>query len=51
MRIRPWILCALALVCTMAVGQRSGGLVADGVPADVALMFTGDTIGFIEPCG
>jgi hypothetical protein len=41
----------LALACTTAFAQRSGGLVPDGVPPNVALVFTGDTIGYIEPCG
>ena len=50
-RLRAAMLGALALSGTMALGQPSGGLVPDGVPADVALVFTGDTIGYIEPCG
>jgi len=41
----------LALACTTAFAQGSGGLVPDGIPPNLALVFTGDTIGYIEPCG
>ena len=41
----------LVLACTVAGAQQSGGLVPDGAPPNVALVFTGDTIGYVEPCG
>jgi hypothetical protein len=28
-----------------------GGIVRDGPPPDLALMYTGDVIGFLDPCG
>jgi len=31
--------------------QSAGALVADGDPADLFLLYTGDVIGYIEPCG
>jgi hypothetical protein len=29
----------------------AGGLVPDGDPPDLFLLYTGDVIGFIDPCG
>ena len=54
MRIRNRMRAAAAgILMAACVGGVSGaaGLVPDGIPADVALVFTGDTIGYIEPCG
>jgi hypothetical protein len=28
-----------------------GALVAPGSPADVTLLYTGDVIGYVDPCG
>jgi hypothetical protein len=29
----------------------SKGLIADGRPPDLLLMYTGDVIGYVDPCG
>ena len=31
--------------------DEAGGLVKGGDPADLIMTFTGDVIGFIDPCG
>ena len=36
-------------LCSIAVAQQ--GLVPGGETPDLALVFTGDVIGYIEPCG
>ena len=41
----------MVLACAPAFAQGGSGLVPGGAPPDVALVFTGDTIGYIEPCG
>jgi len=54
MQIRNWIgwaiLVLVALSANPAQAQGSG-LIRDGNPPDIAMVFTGDVIGFIDPCG
>ena len=50
-RVRVVAIGALLLLAAVTVAQQRGGLVPDGNPPDVALVFTGDVIGYIEPCG
>ena len=49
--VRITVIGALVLIGVMTVAQQTGGLVPAGNPPDVALVFTGDVIGYIEPCG
>jgi hypothetical protein len=35
----------------LSAQESAGALVADGDPADLFLLYTGDVIGYIEPCG
>ena len=30
---------------------QSGGLVRGGAPPDMILLYTGDVIGYVDPCG
>ena len=42
----------VALTMTPALAQqKAGGLVKGGKSPDLSLIYTGDVIGFIEPCG
>ena len=45
-------LVAVALLATpVAAQQAAGGLVKGGKSPDLNLIYTGDVIGYIEPCG
>jgi len=51
-----WVCAAgLALACTTAVFAQAGppaqGLVPGGPPPDAFLLYTGDVIGYVDPCG
>ncbi len=48
--MRVTTIAALILVGAVTLAQ-SVGLVPTGNPPDIALVFTGDVIGYIEPCG
>ncbi len=47
------VIAALLLLSTgTSSAQRGGGLIPRGsVDPDAALLYTGDVIGFIDPCG
>ena len=52
MRVREWtrrVVLGLVAVCGMTV--HAAGLIPPSAAPDVALVFTGDVIGFIDPCG
>ena len=52
MRIRRWargVVLGLVAVCGTSVHAEA--LIRPSEPPDVALVFTGDVIGFIDPCG
>ena len=55
MRAGGWLRVAVVVAACAGFGiadaQGRGVLVPEGVSPDVALVFTGDTIGYIEPCG
>jgi len=52
MRVRDWARRAvLALVALCMTTVHAGGLIPPSASPDVALVFTGDVIGFIDPCG
>ena len=52
MRIRHWTRWAvLGLVALCGATAEAGGLIPDSAPPDVALVFTGDVIGYLDPCG
>lgn len=40
-----------ALPAATAQAPKGGSLVASGSRPDVVLMYTGDVIGYLEPCG
>lgn len=42
-------LCVASAVTSPA--QGAGGIIEDGAPPDFALLYTGDVIGYIDPCG
>jgi hypothetical protein len=44
-------LVVLALVVLAGTAVQSAELVPPSGPPDVALVFSGDVIGFIDPCG
>ena len=44
-----WIVLGLVAMCGTRV--QAQGLIPPSEPPDVALVFTGDVIGFIDPCG
>lgn len=51
-----WICAAgLALACVPALWAQAGpqpqGLVPGGPPPDAFLLYTGDVIGYVDPCG
>ena len=42
----------LAAVTTLAQAQSSGGgLIRDGAAPGLELLYTGDVIGYLDPCG
>jgi len=41
----------LGLVAVFGTGVQAAELIPPSGPPDVALVFTGDVIGFIDPCG
>ena len=45
-----WV-CAAALVLVCAPLVSAQGLVPGGAPPDAFLLFTGDVIGYLDPCG
>ena len=51
--ILPLVLVWLAVVLsTPAMSQRpAGALVVSGAPPELFLLYTGDVIGYLEPCG
>ena len=52
MRVRDWTRWAvLGLVALTGTGVQAAELIPLSGPPDVALVFTGDVIGFIDPCG
>ena len=59
MRLAPrqkigWLVVALAVAVVAIPGlaqDRASSLVMSGDPPTFVLMYTGDVIGFIEPCG
>jgi hypothetical protein len=52
MRIRDWTRWAvLGLMTLSGATAQAAGLIPPSAPPDVALVFTGDVIGFIDPCG
>jgi hypothetical protein len=52
MRIRDWTRWAvLGLLTLSGATAQAAGLIPPSAPPDVALVFTGDVIGFIDPCG
>lgn len=45
---------AVALLAAAAVGhnaEASSGLIPDGATPTVDILYTGDVIGFVDPCG
>jgi len=51
MKVRDWrhgVVLGLVVLCATSVQAT---LVPPSDPPDVALVFTGDVIGFIDPCG
>ncbi len=44
-----WIVLGLVAMCGTRV--QAQGLIPPSEPPDVALVFTGDVIGFLDPCG
>ncbi len=52
MRIRHWTHWGvLGLVGLCGATAEAAGLIPNSAPPDVALVFTGDVIGFLDPCG
>jgi hypothetical protein len=54
MRFRNWTGWALLALVTLGgstVPVHGGGLIRDSNPPDIALVFTGDVIGYLDPCG
>ena len=52
MKIRDWTHgVVLGLVALFGATAEAGGLIPDSAPPDVALVFTGDVIGYLDPCG
>lgn len=52
MRVRDWTRWGvLGLVVLCGTTAQAAGLIPPSDPPDVALVFTGDVIGFLEPCG
>ncbi len=52
MRIRHWTRwVVLGLVALCGATAQAAGLIQPSAPPDVALVFTGDVIGYIDPCG
>ena len=52
MRVRHgarWALLGLVAMC--GTGVQAEALIPPSAPPDLALVFTGDVIGFIDPCG
>ena len=39
------------LAAASGAHAQQAGIVRDGPPPDLALMYTGDVIGFLDPCG
>jgi len=53
-RIRAALILALlaaGLLPRVAAQEATGGLIASGESPDLFLLYTGDVIGYIEPCG
>jgi len=52
---RRWVLAGgVALFATLAQGQQTGtpgGLIPDGATPAIDVLYTGDVIGFVDPCG
>ena len=47
-----WLgLLALGLAPGLAAQEATGALIASGDSPDLFLLYTGDVIGYIEPCG
>ena len=52
MRVRHWTCwVVLGLIALAGTSVQAAGLIPPSDPPDVALVFTGDVIGFIDPCG
>ena len=52
MRVRHWTRwVVLGLIAVSGTGVQAAGLISPSAPPDVALVFTGDVIGFLDPCG
>jgi hypothetical protein len=52
MQVRHWTRgFLLGLLALAGLGAQAGELIPPGGPPDLALVFTGDVIGFIDPCG
>jgi len=52
MRVREWTRRAvLGLVALCATNVQAAGLIPPSEAPDLALVFTGDVIGFLDPCG
>ena len=52
MRRMSIVLTALVMmVGSMAFAAPATSLIAPGEPADLTLLFTGDVIGYLDPCG
>jgi hypothetical protein len=41
----------LLLIAGLLVSPVRAQLIRDGEPPDLALLFTGDVIGYLDPCG
>jgi hypothetical protein len=52
-RTLPWSTALLGLALLWASGARGGssGLVVGGPPPNLFLLYTGDVIGYLDPCG
>ena len=42
---------AAMLAATLPAPADSGGIIRNGPAPDVALLYTGDVIGYLDPCG
>ncbi len=41
----------LLLVATPAAAQQASGLIKPGAPPALEVLYTGDVIGYLDPCG
>ena len=56
MRIRVTLAAASLMLAGVALAESApapaqGGLIAPGRSPELELLFTGDVVGFLEPCG